>query len=342
MPPRRKLSDTNRGRALAWIENGLSIREVARRLAVSHSVIQRLQERTQATGHVAERPRSGRPRATTRRQDRFIVTQALRERTATANSLRGQLRHAANVNVSDQTIRNRLRAANLRSRAPAVRQTLLPRHRVARENWCRQHLRWNARQWANVLFTDESRFAISFNDGRVRVWRRPGERFVDATVRQGDRYGGGSVMMWGGISAYHRTPLHLIQGNLTGLRYRDEVLTHVALPTLHAIGHGAVLQDDNARPHRALVVNNFLQQQQIVRMQWPANSPDLSPIEHLWDVLGRAVRRNYPPPVNLQQLVQFLQQEWAAIPQATIRNLIQSMRRRCTACLTARGGHTRY
>ena len=83
---------------------------------------------------------------------------------------------------------------------------MLPRHRVARENWCRQHLRWTAKQWANVLFTDESRFTVSFNDGRVRVWRRPGERFVDATVRQGDRYGGGSVMMWGGISSYHRTP----------------------------------------------------------------------------------------------------------------------------------------
>jgi transposase len=149
-------------------------------------------------------------------------------------------------------------------------------------------------------------------------------------------------MMWGGISFNHRTPLHHVNGNLTGQRYRDDILNRVALPTLQAIGNGAVLQDDNARPHRAAVVTNFLQEQGVVRMPWPANSPDLSPIEHLWDVLGRAVRRNHPPAVNQQQLIQFLQQEWAAIPQASIRNLIRSMRRRCTACLHARGGHTRY
>jgi len=342
MPPRRKLSDTNRGRALAWIQDGIAIREVARRLGVSHSVIQRLRDRVHATGRVAERHRTGRPSTTTRRQDRFIVTQALRDRTVTASGLRDELRAASNTNVSDQTIRNRLRAANLASRVAAVRTTLLPRHRVARAAWCTQHVRWTVRQWSDVLFTDESRFTLRFNDGRVRVWRRVGERFTDATVRQHDRYGGGSVMMWGGISFNHRTPLHHVPGNLTGLRYRDEILNPVALPTLQAIGNGAVLQDDNARPHRAAVVTNFLQQQGVVRMPWPACSPDLSPIEHLWDVLGRAVRRNHPPAANQHQLVQFLQQEWAAIPQVTLRNLIRSMRRRCTACLAARGGHTRY
>ena len=199
-----------------------------------------------------------------------------------------------------------------------------------------------AQQWSNVLFTDESRFTLTFNDGRIRVWRRAGERFTDATIRQHNRYGGGSVMVWAGISTNHRTPLHHIEGNLTGLRYRNEVLNPVALPALNVIGQQAILQDDNARPHRAAVVNDFLQHQQVVRMDWPANSPDLSPIEHLWDVLGRAIRRNHPPPGNQQQLIAILQQEWAAIPQATIRTLVRSMRRRCTACLQARGGHTRY
>ena len=77
-------------------------------------------------------------------------------------------------------------------------------------------------------------------------------------------------------------------------------------------------------------------------MDWPARSPDLNPIEHLWDVLGRRVRALNPPAVTLQELSQQLQQEWLAIPQHTLRRLVDSMRRRCDACVNEHGGHTRY
>ena len=69
------------------------------------------------------------------------------------------------------------------------------------------------------------------------------------------------------------------------------------------------------------MVNTFLEEHQVVRKEWLANSRDLSPIEDLWDVLGRAVRWNHPPPVNRQHLLQILDKEWAAIPQATIIRL---------------------
>ena len=342
MPPRRLLTPVEQGRALAWLDDGISGREVGRRLRVSHSVIQRLLARFQQTGRVERRPSSGRPRCTSRQDDRFLHMAALRDRTVTSTTLRRRLMQAVHVNVSRSTICRRLRAVGLASRRPAVRTPLTPGHRRARAAWCRQHVRWNRRQWTQVLFTDESRFALSFNDGRVRVWRRRGERFADACVREVDRYGGGSVMIWAGFSRETRTPLHVIQGTLTGLRYRDEIVQPLIQPALRAIGNQAVLQDDNARPHRARVVDAYLQQVGIIRMEWPARSPDLAPIEHLWDELGRRVVNNHPPPQCVNQLTQFLRHEWAAIPQGVLRTLVDSMRRRCIACLAANGGHTRY
>ena len=309
MPTRRRLSDIKRGRALAWLQEGVAVREVARRLAVSHSVIVRLRERVAATGTTDERRRSGRPRCTSRRQDRAIVRVALRTRTSTARQIRQQIVNPGNVGISDQTIRNRLRENGLHSRRPVVRVPLTEAHRTARRDWSGQHLRWTRQQWATVLFTDESRFTMSFNDGRIRVWRRPGERFLDDCVQEHDRYGGGSVMVWGGIGLNHRTPLHRIQGTLTGVRYRDEILRPVAIPALQAIGQGAMFQDDNARPHRARVVNDFLRQQQVTRLDWPARSPDLNPIEHLWDALGRRVRDHQPPPNTLNELFNILDQD---------------------------------
>ena len=110
---------------------------------------------------------------------------------------------------------------------------------------------------------DESRFTLTYNDARERVWRRPGERFVDACVRQHDRHGGGSVMVWEELHLHGRTPLHLVQGNVTVVRYRDKIVRRIVLSTLQAMGPGAILQDDNATPHCARVVTGILQQHQV-------------------------------------------------------------------------------
>ena len=97
-------------------ESGASVREVSRRIGVSRSVVSRLRGRVMETERSKERRRSGRPRATIHAQDRFIVLQSLRDRIATANSIKQQLRTATNVDIGCQTIRNRLHEANLASR----------------------------------------------------------------------------------------------------------------------------------------------------------------------------------------------------------------------------------
>ena len=342
MPARRRMTAEHQGRALALLDEGIGVREVSRRLQVSHSTIQRLRDRFNATGSIQERRHTGRPRATTRQQDRSLVLGALRDRASSAVTLRGHLRAATGANVSSSTVRRRLREAGLRSRRPAVRPVLSAVNRTRRLAWARQHVTWTRQQWGRVLFSDESRFTLSFNDGRVRVWRRQGERYADATVREHNRYGGGSVMVWGGMSLGTRTPLLPSHGILNGVRYRDEVLGPVALPSLANLGQDAIFQDDNAPAHRARLVTDFLGQHQVTRMVWPACSPDLNPIEHLWDVLGRRIRANHAPPPTLARLVQVLVMEWNAIPQATLRTLVNSMRQRCEACIQARGGHTRY
>ena len=150
-------------------------------------------------------------------------------------------------------------------------------------------------------------------------------------------------MVWGGVSVQGKTDLHVFQnGTLTAVRYRDEVLDPIVRPYAGAIGPDFVLMDDNARPHRARIVDQYLDNESIERMDWPARSPDLNPIEHVWDMLGKAVRARENQPQTLVQLGQALQEEWDRIPQQRIRNLIGSMRRRCQAIIEMRGGHTRY
>ena len=105
------------------------------------------------------------------------------------------------------------------------------------------------------------------------------------------------------------------------------------MPFAAAHGNRFRFQDDNARSHRAHVVLNHLQTRGIQSLPWPSMSPDISPIEHVWDILGRRVQGHVPAPRNLQELANVLQEEWHRIPQNDIRLFVGSMRRRCVACL---------
>ncbi len=102
-----------------------------------------------------------------------------------------------------------------------------------------------------------------------------------------------------------------------------------------------MLQHDNARPHVARICTQLLQAENIPVLEWPACSPYMSPIEHVWDALDRHIQQRFPVPANIQQLRTAIEEEWTNIPQATINNLINSMPRRCVALREANGGHTR-
>ena len=147
-------------------------------------------------------------------------------------------------------------------------------------------------------------------NGRIRVWRRNGERHFKPTVQPPTAYNSGSV----GISLNGRTALVVVPGNLYGRRYIDETLRPHVVPYLRQMGQNAVFQDDNARPHRARIVDNFLQLNGVQRLEWPPMSPDLSCIEHLWDIFGRAVNNHINQHTRLANLQGLPLQEWAAIP----------------------------
>ncbi|GFT16683.1 DDE_3 domain-containing protein [Trichonephila clavipes] len=100
--------------------------------------------------------------------------------------------------------------------------------------------------------------------------------------------------------------------------------------------------NDNICPHRANIVDEYLQSEDIPCMDWPAYSPDLNPIEHVWDILGRRITARQLPLTCLPELWRALLDVWCNIPQDQIDNLILSMPRHCKACIASSGSHTPY
>ncbi len=174
----------------------------------------------------------------------------------------------------------------IRARRPYTGQILTARHRAARLAWAQRHLHWTRNNWNKVIFSDESRFTVSHADGRMRVYRRKNERFAQCCIRERDRFGGGSVMVWGGILGNAKTDLVIVQGNLNAQRYINLLNTNL-LPFIRNHGPGITFQHDNARPHTARITTQFLAQNNVNVLPWPAVSPDLNPIEHIWMNLGQ-------------------------------------------------------
>ena len=150
-------------------------------------------------------------------------------------------------------------------------------------------------------------------------------------------------MVWGGVSQPHRTELVVIAGNLSAVRYRKDILLPHVVPVPFLEAHpDMTLQHDNATSHSARSVRDFLQDRNVSFLPWPGKSADLNPIEHIWDLLDRRVRARAIPLRNVWELAGALVEEWGNISQQELANLVQSIRRRCTAVPNAVGGHTRY
>uniref|UniRef100_A0AAZ3QR74 Tc1-like transposase DDE domain-containing protein n=1 Tax=Oncorhynchus tshawytscha TaxID=74940 RepID=A0AAZ3QR74_ONCTS len=127
------------------------------------------------------------------------------------------------------------------------------------------------------------------------------------------------------------------RGTMNGHLERREQLKQLSLDSSLVAHPDMTLQHDNATSHSARSVRDFLQNRNVSVLPWPAKTTDLKPIEHIWDLLDRRVRARAIPPRNVRELAGALVEAWGHISQQELSNLVQSMRRRCTAVLNAAG-----
>ncbi|KAJ4437883.1 hypothetical protein ANN_13822 [Periplaneta americana] len=176
----RHLNEFEMYHALLLLRQVQLLRQVARVLEVSPSVVSRLRNRHRETAYKS------------------------------CKNLQNDLYRVFGIRFSDQTIRNRLRKENIRPKRPVRKQLLTNEHKTARLTFAENHADWNLNHWQSVLLSDESRYRLTRCDDRLRVWERPGERFSVGAIQEIDRFVGGSIMVWAGIMYNNRTDLVIV------------------------------------------------------------------------------------------------------------------------------------
>ena len=149
---------------------------------------------------------------------------------------------------------------------------------------------WSVAQWSKVLFSDESKFCISFGNQGPRVWRKNGEAHNPRCLKSSVKFPQ-SVLIWGAMSSAGVGPLCFIKSRVNAAVYQD-ILEHFMLPSADKLYGDAdfIFQQDLAPAHTAKSTKTWFNDHGITVLDWPANSPDLNPIENLWGIVKRKMR----------------------------------------------------
>jgi hypothetical protein len=198
--------------------------------------------------------------------------------------------------------------------------------------------------WEEFFFTDESKFLLFGSDGIQYCWRGPNEEFAPKNVGPHVNHGGGMIMVWVGIHSTGFGRLIRIEGYMTGKMYcailQEGVLG--SLSDLRLDPSDIIFQQDNDTKRTSRVAQAWIEENLDETLPWLPNSPDMSVIEHVWDVLRVRVQRRDPRPTNIEQLWAALQEEWDMLGMDYLNKLYESMLEQVGALKKAKGHHTCY
>ena len=310
---------------------GEKLTQIAHSLCMSRASVHAIVKR----GGVAT-PKTGRTPTIDPRMRRRVVRLTRTNRGIYSTEIVREL----GLEVTPQTVRENLRKAGIKNRVAQRKPTLTKAHRLARLEFAKKHAQKPLSFWHSVLWSDESKI-VSVPNPRRRVWRPDGEALNPKYISGTQKSGRTNIMVWGCCSAAGVGNLHYVD-----TRMNAEVYTQVLRENLESsrraldLPENWVFMHDNDPKHKARKTTEWLENQGVETLKWPANSPDLNPIEHLWDHL----KREFPGSTSRNEEVLFarVRETWQQISPQIVRNLVDSMPRRLEAVIKAKGGNTKY
>lgn len=342
----RELSIGEKEAIVKLREDGKSIRAIAKELSIASTTIWNVLKKKETTGVLSNRHRTGRPRKTTAADDRNIVRAVKKDPKTTVGEISNNLQRAG-VKVSASTVHRRLHEQKYRGYTRRCKPLISKKNRKARLDFAKRYRDEPQKFWDKVLWTDETKMNLYQSDGKAKVWRKKGSAHDPKHTSSSVKHGGGNVMAWACMASSGTGSLIFIDdvthdgsSKMNSEVYRNILSANLKKDATKLIGRSFIMQQDNDPKHTAKTTKEFIRGKNWRLLDWPSQSPDLNPIEHVFYLLKRRLKGVAPQ--NKQQLKEAAVKAWKSITKEEFKSLVMSVGHRLDAVIASKGFATKY
>lgn len=335
----KDLSDFDKGQIVMARRLGQSISQTAGLVGCSRcAVVSTYKKWTKEGQPVNRRQGHGRPRLIDALAERRVAHLVESNSKATVAEIAEKFNAACDQQVSEHTVHRSLLRMGLRRR----RMVKVPSvHHQSRLQWAQEYQDWTIDQWKKVAWSGEAHFLLHNADGELFVHRLTEEEMAAGCTRESGEAGGGSVALWAVFCWETLGPCIPVDVTLPRTTYLNGVVekAHNFMTMLFPDGSG-LFQQDSASCHSGTIGQEWFEEhnKEFQVLAWPSNSPDLSPMEHMWGLLETQVQSMEATPHSLEELKETLLTFWCQLPEYTFRGLVEYMPQRIRTVLAAEEG----
>ncbi|HET9247423.1 MAG TPA: IS630 family transposase [Xanthobacteraceae bacterium] len=317
-----------------------SIKDITKITGVHRSSISRIIKKYKETNTTRRLPYSGRKKVLNSNEIEFIINKIKKCPKISAPEIAKELEVETGKFVTSRTIINYIKKNGYHSRRACKKPFISRKNKKSRFELARKWFFYQKSYWERIIFSDECKFNLFSSDGLVRVWRKNGERFDKKNLVPTVKHGGGNVMVWACMSAKGVGNLVFVDGIMDKYKYCRILIDNLSDSAKKMDLNPYIFQQDNDPKHKSKVVAEYMKESNIEVLEWPAQSPDLNPIEHLWSHIKSELKRKKAS--NIEGLKDNIKTIWNEISPEFTRKLVNSMPDRLECVLRSKGGPTKF